>query len=106
MAEHDGASRLMRDEMSRLVRVALAARKRKGIRLGRPSRISLQVLAKAADLRARGFTLQAIANELNAVGAMTASGRVGCWGTSSVQSALVTERLNREANARLPEESR
>jgi hypothetical protein len=99
MAERDEVARLVRDETSRLVRAALAAKKRAGARLGRPSRIAPEVLAKVADLRARGFTLQAIANELNAVGAVTASGRVGCWGTSSIQSALETERLDREADA-------
>lgn len=92
-------TRLVRAETSCLVREALAAKKREGVRLGRPSRITPEALGKVRDLRDRGLTLQAIANELNSLGTLTASGRVGCWGTSSVQSALETERLNREAQA-------
>src|SRR4051812_28586157 len=99
MSGQEEVARLVREETGRLVRAALAAKKHEGVRLGRPSRITPEVLRKVADLRARGLTLQAIADELNAVGAVTASGYVGGWGTSSVQSALETERLNREAKA-------
>jgi hypothetical protein len=89
------------EETSRLTREALAERKRQGMRLGRPSKVPYEVRRRIAELRVRGFTLQAIANELNAASEPTASGRTGCWGTSSVQSALATHALDREALANL-----
>lgn len=87
----------VRAELSRRTRDGLEAAKARGVRLGRPSRVS-EAWRIAKQLREAGFTLQAIANELTARGIRTATGKA-VWSTSSVQSLLRTIALDQEAIA-------
>jgi len=65
----------------------MAAARQRGVRLGRPP-VSLPPSAqRAAELRALGCSLAAIAATLAAEGVPTPSGR-GRWGKSSVQYVL------------------
>jgi DNA invertase Pin-like site-specific DNA recombinase len=61
---------------------ALAQRKLAGMRLGRPRLLDPQIAARIRDRRAAGVTLQTIANELNAEGTMTATGKL--WSPTSI----------------------
>lgn len=56
-------------------RDALASRKAAGVRLGRPRLLDPALAARIRALRADGATLQGIADELNAQGTATATGR-------------------------------
>jgi DNA invertase Pin-like site-specific DNA recombinase len=67
---------------------ALAARRREGVRLGRPPSIPDDVRARIAELRAQGLTLRAIANELNTAGVPTARG-ARAWAPETIRKALV-----------------
>jgi DNA invertase Pin-like site-specific DNA recombinase len=67
---------------------ALEAAKRRGQRLGRPILTPEPVRRRIAREKARGRTLQAIADRLNADQVATASGKP--WGTSSVQKILLS----------------
>jgi DNA invertase Pin-like site-specific DNA recombinase len=68
-------------------RAALARRRAQGARLGTPRRASASVVAKIASLRARGLSLQAIAEELNRLRVPTVRGG-SSWRPSSVRSVL------------------
>lgn len=78
---------------------ALAKLADQGQRLGRPSAIPDEVLARIVALRGAGRSYQAIADALNADHVPTA-GRAKAWAKSSVASAVKTARLNDEARAR------
>ncbi|WP_108665164.1 recombinase family protein [Euzebya rosea] len=84
---------------------ALARKAAEGHRLGRPSAIPDDVLARIVGLRGAGRSYQAIADALNADGIPTA-GRAARWGKSSVASAVKTARLNDRARARAEEFAR
>lgn len=68
-------------------RDALAARKARGERLGRPVSIPTDVTNRVRELRARGSTLQAICSQLNAESVPTPRGGK-LWRPSSIQALL------------------
>ena len=68
-------------------RDALAQRKREGVRLGRPSVLSGEVLKRVARERSAGLSLRTIAEGLNADNVPTAH-HGKCWYASSVSKAL------------------
>jgi DNA invertase Pin-like site-specific DNA recombinase len=74
---------------------ALEAAKRRGQRLGRPIATPEPVRRRIAREKARGRTLQAIADRLNADEIPTASGKP--WGTSSVQKVLLSVQRDQAA---------
>jgi DNA invertase Pin-like site-specific DNA recombinase len=65
-------------------RAALAVRKEQGVRLGRPPAVTDQLRRRIRRERARGLTLQAIADRLNAAGVPTGHGGVR-WHPSTVR---------------------
>lgn len=65
---------------------ALAARKARGVRLGRPVELAQDVRQRIADERAGGDSLRVIADRLNTEGVPTARG--GRWHASTVRSVL------------------
>ena len=72
--------------------LALQAAKRRGQRLGRPITLAEKVRRRIARERARGRTLQTIADALNRDGIPTARGNQ--WGTSNVQKVLLSVQLD------------
>lgn len=82
---------------------ALAKLAEQGVRLGRPSRIPADVLARIVALRGAGRSYQAIADTLNADGIPTV-GRATRWGKSSIAAAVKTAQLNEAARSRLTAE--
>jgi len=68
-------------------RDALAQRKREGVRLGRPSTLPSEVVARVVALRAEGSSLRAIADTLNSEEVPTAHGGAK-WHASTVQKVL------------------
>jgi len=75
--------------ISERTRAALAAKKAQGVRLGRPSGLSDETRSRINDERARGLTLQCIADGLNRDGVATSRGRCA-WRPSSVQAVLIS----------------
>lgn len=72
---------------SERARETLARRRAQGVTLGTPRRAPAPTVAKIRQLRARGASLQAIADELNRLRIPTARGG-SRWRPSSVQSVL------------------
>jgi DNA invertase Pin-like site-specific DNA recombinase len=68
-------------------KAALAAKRAKGVRLGRPRAISDAIATRIVDERASGLTLRAIVDGLNAEGVPTALGG-RAWYVSTIQSVL------------------
>jgi DNA invertase Pin-like site-specific DNA recombinase len=66
---------------------ALAAKRRSGVRLGRPSTVDLKAVERARGLRAKGASYAAIAEVLNAEGWPTAQGGKR-WHASTVRAVL------------------
>ncbi len=78
-------------------KVALAAKKAAGVRLGRPSSLSDETIRRMIDQSADNWTLQQIADDLNARGVPTSQGPrkrsdgsygVAVWRPSSVRAVL------------------
>ena len=67
---------------------ALVIKRRDGVRLGRPSRLSDQVRDRIRQLRSAGLSYPAIATRLNADCVPSATG--GRWYPSTVRGAIVT----------------
>jgi DNA invertase Pin-like site-specific DNA recombinase len=67
---------------------ALAQRKAAGVRLGRPTSLSDATVRRIVSQRGKGWTLQAIADDLNARGVATSHGGE-LWRPSSVRAVLV-----------------
>jgi DNA invertase Pin-like site-specific DNA recombinase len=67
---------------------ALQQARKRGQRLGRPVITPEPIRRRVAREKARGRTLQTIADKLNADQVQTASGKP--WGTSSVQKVLLS----------------
>ena len=80
---------------------ALQAAKERGQRLGRPRSLSKSVVKRIARERARGATLEAIAEGLNADGVPTAQGGAQ-WYRGTVRAVLQSLELDEEAAARVP----
>lgn len=68
-------------------RDALAQRRREGVRLGRPSRLSAEVVARIVREREAGASLREIAASLTAEGISTAHGGAA-WHASTVRKVL------------------
>lgn len=68
-------------------RDALAQRKREGVRLGRPSTLSREVVARVVALRSEGHSLRVIADTLNSEEVPTAHGG-SQWHASTVRKVL------------------
>ena len=79
-------------------RDALAALKRRGVRLGRPRALPGAVVGLVAGWRAAGATHAAMAEALNAAGVPTAHGGQR-WYPSTVRAVLRSVRLDEEAVA-------
>lgn len=77
---------LERALMSDRTKAALAVRKAKGVRLGRPSTLPREVVARIVEARAGGATLRAIAAELTAKGVPSARG--GKWEAATIKRVL------------------
>lgn len=84
------ASQYERRLISQRTRDALAAKRARGVRLGRPSKTPEAVTRRVVDARARGMTLQAIADGLTADGVPTVRG-AAVWRTSTVQAVLASQ---------------
>ena len=97
------AGQLERRKLQERTRQGLEAARERGARSGRPTVADQPGLrARIRALRARGWTLQAIADTLNAEGVPTARGGAQ-WRPSSVQSAAGYKRPQKdEALDRLP----
>jgi DNA invertase Pin-like site-specific DNA recombinase len=76
-------------------RDALAEKRKAGVRLGRPSILTADVVARITAARGAGETLSAIADSLNADGVATAH-EGACWYPSTVAAVLRSAKL-REA---------
>lgn len=74
-------------------KAALAQRRARGLRHGRPSQIPHQVLRRITDERAAGATLAAIADRLNRDQVPTVRGGVR-WHRSTVDRALQSARVD------------
>jgi DNA invertase Pin-like site-specific DNA recombinase len=74
---------------------ALQEKKAQGARLGRPSTVTPEVRARIAGLRARGLSLEKIADKLNVEGLRTAAG--AAWRHKAVGRALRTIELDKQA---------
>ena len=68
---------------------ALAQRRAAGVRLGRPRSVDPAIADRIRSRRAKGATLQAIADELNARATTTPSGRP--WSTALVRKVSLQE---------------
>jgi len=79
---------LERDQISERTRAALAARKAAGVRLGRPSTLPADVVARIVAAKAEGKSLRAIAAALTADAVPTAQGGKA-WHASTVRAVLV-----------------
>lgn len=87
---------LEREMISKRTRDALAAARKSGVRLGRPSNLDREVGRRLRRMRADGLTLQAIADVLNAERVPTASGRKTWW-PSTVRQGLRTMMFDEQA---------
>lgn len=88
-----------RRQISDRTATALAKLADQGVRLGRPSQIPPDVLARIVGLRGAGRSYQQIADALNTDGIRTA-GRAPKWGKSSIASAVKTAALDDAARKR------
>jgi DNA invertase Pin-like site-specific DNA recombinase len=77
-------------------RDALAEKRKAGVRLGRPSVLSADVVGRITAARGAGQTLSAIADSLNADGITTAH-KGACWYPSTVAAVLRSATLREAA---------
>lgn len=87
-----GIAALERDTISQRTKAALAAKKARGERLGRPQGLPDDVVLRVIREREAGRTLQAIADGLKADGIATAQG--GVWAPSNVRAVLKSQRAS------------
>lgn len=73
--------------ISQRTREGLAAKRRSGVTLGRPSGVDADTLATIRTLRSSGMGLRAVAAQLNSLGVPTARGGQK-WHASTVRSIL------------------
>lgn len=86
-----------RNVIAERTRAALAEKKRRGARLGRPVEQSAEAQARVRELRDAGESLASTARTMNAEGIATARG--GRWHASTVRSLERTFALDAEAAA-------
>ena len=80
-------ARFERDRISERTREALAVKRSQGVRLGRPSVLPTEIVARIIAQRQAGASLRAIAADLTADGITTAQGGE-CWHASTVRKVL------------------
>lgn len=90
------AAEFERRQIGERTRVALAAKKARGERLGRPRQTPQALVDRVVRERGAGSTWQAIANRLNEDGVPTQRGG-GAWRVSTVQRLYESQRLDEEA---------
>lgn len=83
-----GVAELEREQIGARTREALAAKRAQGVRLGRPSVLPSETVARMVAERQGGATLWAIANGLTADGIPTARGNAE-WKAASVRKVLL-----------------
>jgi hypothetical protein len=81
-------SQFERRLISQRTKEALAAKKRSGVRLGRPRLLPDEVVDQIVDARRRGMTFAAISNDLTCAGIPTSQGGQR-WYASTVRSTIV-----------------
>jgi DNA invertase Pin-like site-specific DNA recombinase len=79
-------AQLERRMIGERTRAALAVKRSEGVRLGRPRLIDDSLRRRIRGLRARGQTMQGIADKLNNEGVPTARG--GRWQPSTIERVL------------------
>ena len=79
-----------RETIGQRTKDALAVKRAQGVRLGRPTSLSADVVARIVAERAAGRTMTAIADRLNAEGVPTARGGVR-WYQSTVRAVLTSQ---------------
>lgn len=96
-----GVAELERALISDRTKAALAEKRKKGVRLGRPSTLPADVVERILTARAAGLSYPAIASELNADGVPTAHGGARWWPASvrQVELGQDAERLRAEAHS-------
>lgn len=87
-------ARLEKRLISDRTKAALAAKRAAGVRLGRPSSLSDEVVARIISERDNGATLQGIADTLNAEGIPTARG-AACWTHPAIRKVLLGQQAAR-----------
>jgi DNA invertase Pin-like site-specific DNA recombinase len=90
------AAEFERRQIGERTRVALAAKKARGERLGRPRQTPQKLVDRVVRERDAGSTWQAIADRLNDDHVPTQRGGTA-WRVSSVQRLYESNRLDREA---------
>ncbi|HEX7308740.1 recombinase family protein [Lentzea sp.] len=92
------AAQYERRLISQRTKDGLAAKRAMGVRLGRPSVLPTEVVARIVRERAEGRGLRVIAEALTADGVPTARGKA-TWSTSSVQAVLAGQDAARISSA-------
>lgn len=83
-----------REIIAERTRNGMAAKKRAGVRMGRPIQLSDDARQRVAELHADGLSLRAIAAQLTDEGTPTATG--GAWHASTVRRVLASLALDAE----------
>ena len=78
---------LVRGLIAERTKAALAIRKAQGVRLGRPSTLPAEVVARIVAAKAAGLSLRAIAAALTADGIATAQGGAK-WHASTIKAVI------------------
>jgi DNA invertase Pin-like site-specific DNA recombinase len=89
-----GVAELERALISDRTKAALAVKRAQGVRLGRPSALPREVVARIVKSREGGATLRAVAEELTADNVPTARGGTK-WSTSTIQGVLGSQDAER-----------
>ena len=96
-------ARFERDRISERTREALAVKRAQGVRLGRPSTLSLEVVTRIVVEREAGSSLRAIADRLTVDGMPTAQGGQA-WYASTVRKVLASQQCVTHCSTELTEE--
>jgi DNA invertase Pin-like site-specific DNA recombinase len=86
-------ARFERDRISERTREALAVKRSQGVRLGRPSALPVEIVARIVTERESGSSLRVIADGLNRDGIATAQGG-RAWHASTVRKVLASQQAD------------